>query len=125
MSMQNGVENEKSCSARIRSLIGADEKPTAFARRVHLKQAAIDRYIKGLREPNAEALRAISSSCGVSSDYLLGISDTPNGESNSDWRSRAVDAETELRRYKSAFAKLAKPYIDIIEVSACGTQARS
>lgn len=116
MSIPNGVEFGKNFSERIRTLIGADEKPAAFARRVNMRQAAIDRYLKGLREPNADALRSLSSSCGVSTDYLLGLTDTPNGESNSDWKSRAIEAELELRRYKSAFAKLAKSLRNASEV---------
>lgn len=100
--MPNGEKDEKSFAARIRSLIGDGEAVTAFARRVGMHQAAIDRYIKGLREPNADALRSIAISCKVSTDWLLGLTDNPNGEPDSIWRSRALEAEDKLRNVKEA-----------------------
>ena len=102
--MPKGEIFEKIFAVRIISLIGDDEAVTTFARRVGLHQAAIDRYIKGLREPNAGALRTISLACGVSADWLLGLSDSPTGEPNSDWRSRAVEAERKLDKVNKALA---------------------
>lgn len=92
-------------SARIRSLIGS-ESVSAFARRVGLKQAAIDRYVKGVRAPAAEALVALANSCSVSSDWLLGLSSTPAGEKNSDWRTKAIAAQRKLDKVNEALGKV-------------------
>ena len=92
-------------SGRIRSLIGS-ESVSAFARRVGLKQAAIDRYVKGVRAPAAEALVALANSCSVSSDWLLGLSATPAGEKNSDWRTKAIAAQRKLDKVNEALGKV-------------------
>ena len=86
--MPNG---ENIFAERISHLIG-ERSVSEFARRVSLNQAAIDRYIKGLRQPNADALRRIATVCEVTSDWLLGISDNPFGVNNTDCHSRALKA---------------------------------
>lgn len=78
MSTPNGEKVSIAFSERIGELIGSGTV-TGFARQTGLKQAAIDRYVKGQREPNADALRKIAMSCGVTTDWLLGLSKYPNG----------------------------------------------
>ena len=76
MSTPNDENIKKIFSERIKVLIG-DESVSAFSRKIGLNQAAIDRYTKKQRSPNAEALVAISSKCGVSVDWLLGLTNSP------------------------------------------------
>ena len=65
-------------AGRLRRLIG-DGSVSAFARRTGLRQASVDRYVKAAHAPNAEALRAIATRCGVTTDWLLGLADSPSG----------------------------------------------
>ena len=48
---------------------------SAFARHLGLNQKTVDLYIKGERKPSAELIIAVCSKCGVSADWLLGLSD--------------------------------------------------
>lgn len=102
MSNQKREEISFRCSERIKSLIGKGESVSAFARRLGLKQAAVDRYVKAKHVPNGEALIVIANQCGVTSDWLLGLSDakypTQDGVSNSEMRRRALEAEQKLSR---------------------------
>lgn len=111
MSMPNG---ENIFAERISHLIG-ERSVSEFARRVSLNQAAIDRYIKGLRQPNADALRRIATVCEVTSDWLLGISDNPFGVNNTDWHSRALKAEQKLERVSKALGHALKGFEELQE----------
>lgn len=114
MSIPKGEDFSYSFTERIKELIGSSAV-SAFARSVGLKQAAIDRYVKGLREPNADALRKISAACGVTTDWLLGVSSTPNGVSDSDWRNRALAAERKLEKVNKALAHALKGFEELQE----------
>ena len=114
MSTPKEEEQQKDFSFRIRTLIG-DGTVSGFARLVNLKQAAIDRYVKGLREPNADALRQISLACNVTTDWLLGVSDNPDGVETSDWRSRAMVAERKLARVSKALSHALKGFEELQE----------
>ena len=103
--MLNDETKAVSFSSRIKQLIG-DRSVNAFARTIGMNQAAIDRYAKGLREPNAEALRMIAAKCGVSADWLLGLSENPCAEAYTDWRKRAQRAESRLMRLQDAVRSL-------------------
>lgn len=46
-----------------------------FAKFLGISRPALGAYENGNRIPNAEVLKTISEKCGVSSDYLLGLSD--------------------------------------------------
>jgi transcriptional regulator with XRE-family HTH domain len=111
MSTPNG---EKVFAERITNLIG-EGTVTSFARRVNLNQAAVDRYVKGLREPNAEALRKIASACEVTTDWLLGLSENPIGVNNADWHSRAIRAEHKLSRVSKALSHALKGFEELQE----------
>ena len=112
--MTNGVKVSTGVSERIKTLIG-DETVSAFARRIGMKQAAIDRYVKGQREPNADAIRVISTACSVSADWLLGISDSTNGVGDTDWRSRALAAERKLEKINNALGHALKGFEELQE----------
>lgn len=112
MSTPNGENNFEKFSDRIKGLIGTDSV-SAFARRIGIKQAAVDRYVKGLREPNADALRTIATACDVSTDWLLGISATPNGVTDTDWRNRALSAERKLDKVQKALAHALKGFEEL------------
>lgn len=105
MSTPKEEEIKRTFSARIKTLIGA-ESVSAFARRVGLKQAAIDRYVKGVRSPAADAIVAISRACSVSSDWLLGLAPTPSGEVDSGWREKASAAQHKLDKVNEALGKI-------------------
>lgn len=109
--MPNG---ENIFAERISHLIGSGSV-SEFARRVSLNQAAIDRYIKGLRQPNADALRQIATVCEVTTDWLLGISDNPFGVDNTDWHRRALVAEQKLSRVSKALGHALKGFEELQE----------
>ena len=52
----------------------------AFAEILGLNQQTYQRYASGVREPDIENLHRIGVSCGVSIDWLLGLSETPRKE---------------------------------------------
>ena len=52
---------------------------SAFARELGIPQKSLDNYVKGLRKPSVELILLVCSKCGVSADYLLGLSDSPHG----------------------------------------------
>lgn len=114
MSMPLGENSKNIFAERISELIGGSTV-TSFARKVKLNQAAVDRYVKGLREPNADALRTIAKSCEVTTDWLLGISDNPIGVSDTDWRSRALHAEQKLARVSRALGHALKGFEELQE----------
>lgn len=49
-----------------------------FATRVGLSQQTISRYESGEREPDYDTLKKFASYFGVTTDYLLGLSDVRN-----------------------------------------------
>jgi transcriptional regulator with XRE-family HTH domain len=92
-----------------------------FARFCGLNQQTVDRYVKGERSPNGAGLSAIAVACGVSADWLLGISDARrypeltesvrdrklydepvSGESG--WRELALSQQRVIERLSSVLA---------------------
>lgn len=61
--------------ARLKTLRG-DEQQGVFASKIGLNQGTYSRYETGDREPNLEILCQIAMSCGVTSDWLLGLSES-------------------------------------------------
>ena len=55
---------------------------TAFARYLEIPQNTLDCYIKGRRKPSVELVLRVCKKCGVSSDWLLGLSED-RGDSQS------------------------------------------
>lgn len=114
MSIPLGEVSENIFAERIMSLVG-EGSVSGFARKAKLNQAAVDRYIKGLREPNADALRKIAVACEVTTDWLLGVSDNPIGVGDTDWRKRALDAEQKLARVSKALGHALKGFEELQE----------
>ena len=52
---------------------------TAFARYLEIPQNTLDCYIKGRRKPSVELVLRVCKKCGVSSDWLLGLSEDRGG----------------------------------------------
>jgi transcriptional regulator with XRE-family HTH domain len=63
---------------RLKELRG-NETQAAFASKLNLRQATYSRYESGEREPDLELLCQIAKTCGVSADWLLGLTDTRTG----------------------------------------------
>ena len=61
---------------RLRGLRGT-ESQTAFAARFGLKQAIYSHYETGRKKPSLEVLVDMAVKLGATTDYLLGLSDTP------------------------------------------------
>ena len=59
---------------RLKELQG-HESVSAFARRLEIPQKSLDCYIKGEHKPSVDLLLRVSTKCGVSADWLLGLSD--------------------------------------------------
>ena len=51
----------------------------------------------------------------MTTDWLLGVSSTPNGVSDSDWRSRALAAERKLERVNKALAHALRGFEELQE----------
>ncbi|MBE6395565.1 MAG: helix-turn-helix transcriptional regulator [Lentisphaerae bacterium] len=67
------------CS-RLRELRG-DLSQEDFAQKIGTKQTTLSNWERGFREPNFSGLALISTSCEVSADWLLGLSDYRGGAS--------------------------------------------
>ena len=76
---------------RLRGLRGT-ESQTAFAARFGLKQAIYSHYETGRKKPSLEGLVEMAKVLGVTTDYLLGLSDAPPN-----LRSSAPPRETKIR----------------------------
>ena len=59
---------------RLKELQG-DGSVAALARRIGIKQNTFDLYIKGRRKPSVELVFSIIHNCGVSFEWLFGLSD--------------------------------------------------
>lgn len=81
--------NERRCQVQMRNFLERllervaelreNMSVSAFARKIGLNQKSVDQYVKGERKPSAEFLFAVCSKCGVSADWLLGLTDTRTG----------------------------------------------
>ena len=65
----------KAFTERLKELRGC-ESQKSFATMLNLNQQTYQRYECGAREPDLETLHRIGVSCGVSIDWLLGLSDS-------------------------------------------------
>ena len=63
---------------RLKELQG-ENSVTAFARYLEIPQNTLDCYINGRRKPSVELVLRVCKKCGVSSDWLLGISEDRGG----------------------------------------------
>ena len=108
MSTQKREKVSDIFSSRVNELIKS-ESVSAFSRRIGLRQASVDRYVKAVHSPNADALIAIATHCGVTTDWLLGLSDSPNRVGDeSDLLERCQRAEKDLVRVNKALSFILK-----------------
>lgn len=75
---------------------------SAFARHLGLNQKTVDLYIKGERKPSAELIIAVCSKCGVSADWLLGLTNNREPSASSH---RLVRVETEHGAHYAAIVR--------------------
>ena len=92
--------------SRIRTLPGI-ENVSGFARSIGMNQKTVDLYLKGERKPSLEFILCICSKFGVSSDWLLGLS-----ESKSIQQGRTSDPvqKAKLEGLKAAIRSLLDQY---------------
>lgn len=77
-----------------------DLTQAAFARQLGMNQQTYQRYETGVREPDLETLHQIGVCCGVSIDWLLGLSDIPPPTSPPDRTAELKRAiESVLKKY--------------------------
>lgn len=65
---------KKSFGERLKELRG-DLSQDDFALKIGTKQTTLSNWERGFREPNYSGLVLIANSCGVSADWLLGLTD--------------------------------------------------
>ena len=88
---------------RLRELRG-DRPQKDVARSLGMTQPTYARYEKGDREPDLETLKTIAIYFGVTSDWLLGLTDVKVGNP------RAEEAERKLIGLKNAIKELVNEY---------------
>lgn len=88
---------------RLRELRG-DRPQQDIAKALGMTQPTYSRYEKGIHEPDLKTLRLIATYFGVTTDWLLGMRETRNGNP------RAEDAERKLTALKKGLAELLKAY---------------
>ena len=100
---------------RVRSLRGK-KSLKAMESITGIPAATIERIEKGLTEAKVGHVMAYHLSCGVSADYLLGLSDNTNEVSKSGaWQSRALVAEQKLERVNRALGHALKGFEELQE----------
>ena len=68
---------------RLKNLIRSRKTTiTALARNLGITRQAVAQYLDGTGKPNSDKLAKISKYFGVSSDYLLGLSNVPTTDTN-------------------------------------------
>ena len=67
---------------RLRELRGNDSQ-CDFAAKIGVKQTSYSSWERGVKDPAAQTVAQISSTFGVSADWLLGLSDNREGAHNS------------------------------------------
>ena len=106
-------------SSRLLELRG-NTPQVEFSASIGVKQQTYAQWELGHRQPKIQEVVRLATHFGVSTDWLLGLSDEKslqqNATLNSDLSVRYQEVNAELRRYKSAFAKLAKSLRNASEV---------
>ena len=118
MQQQNEKKNKGLPKRLLELRNGASQK--VFSNDLGVAQQTYAQWELGDRQPKLQELVRIAKHFGVSTDWLLDLSDckvSPQNENlDRDLLSRLTAAEKELRRYKTAFAKLTKSLKCAIEV---------
>ena len=82
-----------------REMIGCNRKE--FAARTGIPYRTITNYENGAREPGSDYITMVADLCGVSTDYLLGVSDVPRIESAAAAEPAALNLEKIISLCKS------------------------
>ena len=77
---------------RLRALRGTASQAD-FAAKIGVKQTSYSSWERGVKDPAAQTLAQIASTFGVSSDWLLGLSDKPPDPSPPD---RSAELKREI-----------------------------
>ena len=95
---------------RLRELRG-ELSQEEFAQKIGTKQTTLSNWERGFREPNFNGLILISTSCEVSADWLLGLSDDRGGVSGcggdaekAELQAKMHDLEIQLATYQNALS---------------------
>lgn len=101
---------EKSFKARLEDLQG-ERTQREFAKLLGIPLNTYTNWLLYARRPTADAIIAICTKLGVSSDWLLGLADErrPNSEhqnecAESEWKRRALVAERKLEKVNAALS---------------------
>ena len=84
---------------------------TAKAKDIGINRVSLDRYIDGVAEPQASAIKAISVYTGISADYFLGLTDVPHkysADSNAAARALGLSEESIQILYYSGIISIKK-----------------
>jgi transcriptional regulator with XRE-family HTH domain len=109
--MQNGVntkmqKTEISFPDRLKEL-RKEKTQIAIAKELQVNQQTYARWELGDRQPKLQDLASIALHFGVTTDWLLGLPEVPQGaEVNIDWKKKAIDAEKKLLSIKSVVRNL-------------------
>ena len=90
---------------RLRELRG-ELSQEEFAQKIGTKQTTLSNWERGFREPNFNGLILISTSCEVSADWLLGLSDDRGGASGYGGDSEKVQMANKIRELEIKVATL-------------------
>lgn len=93
---------------------------SVFSDSIGVIQQTYAQWELGNRQPKLQELIRLAQHFGVSTDWLLGLTEIKvqpqNANFNSDLQQRCAAAEEELQRYKTAFTKITKSLKSTVEV---------
>ena len=75
---------------RVKTLLNG-ESIYSFAKKLGMSQQTVDCYVNGTRKPSLEFIHRVCSTYGVSSDWLLGLSEAGGGTTVSAGAGAAVN----------------------------------
>lgn len=105
--------------ARLCELRG-DATQSVFSDSIGVVQQTYAQWELGNRQPKLQELIRLAQHFGVSTDWLLGLTEIKvqpqKANFNSDLQQRCAAAEQELQRYKTAFTKITKSLKSTVEV---------
>ena len=89
------------------AMLQGERSTSQFARDLGMQQSTLDLYLKGKRKPSVELIYCICRKCGVSSDWLLGLSDTKTVQTG---RTSDPVQQAKLEGLKAAIRSLLDQY---------------
>ena len=110
MQQQNG-KKVTGLGLRLLELRGSATQ-SEFARSIGVIQQTYAHWELGVRQPKLQELARLAQHFGVSTDWLLGLTDVKalqqNASAESNLKLYIATMEHQLQRYKTAFAKIVK-----------------